>query len=216
MRGAILAALVMAMGAVGCYSPNPPSGQLRCGPRSSCPEGYNCADGLTCWKDGQSPSGSGGAGGRGGSGGSGHGGTGGAGGAAGGTLSRFIGTWTFVSPSTRTRVCTDGTNETIAWTGDFFDVAAGVSAPLTAYYYCDWNLDVSTTGTSTVIRGGTSCSAPDPNVSTTNFTWTGQTFTLTTTNGRNATLDASLPYSYTTSAGSGSCTMHFTGTLTKS
>ena len=121
-----------------------------------------------------------------------------------------------VAPSTRTRVCTDGTNETIAWTGDFFDVTAGVAAPLTAFYYCDWNLDVSATGTSTLIRAGTSCSAPDPNVSTTNFTWTGQAFTLTTSNGRNATLDASLPYSYTTRPGSGSCMMHFTGTLTKS
>ena len=36
-------------------------------------------------------------------------------------------------------------------------------------------------------------------------------FTLTTTNGTSGTLDAVLPYDYASTAGSGSCTMHFTG-----
>ena len=200
MRGALLATITATLalvGMAGCYSPNPASGTLLCSTATkSCPEGYSCADGRTCWKNGDSPDGGNGDGGR--------------------SLSNFIGTWTFVSPSSRVRVCTDGTNETMPWTDDFFDVTAGGAAPLATFYYCDWNLDVNAAGTSTVIRSGATCSAPDQTDSTINYTWTGQTFTLTTTNGRSATLDASLPYTYTTSAGSGSCTMHFTGTLTKS
>ena len=195
VTASVIASVLALVSTAGCYAPNPASGTLLCSTATkSCPEGYTCADGRTCWKNGDSPDGGGGG--------------------DGGTLGRFIGTWTFVSPSNRVRVCTDGTNETMPWS-DFFDVTTGGAAALATFYYCDWNLDVNAAGTATVIRSGAGCSAPDPNDSTISYTWSGQTFTLTTTNGRNATLDASLPYTYTTSAGSGSCTMHFTGTLTK-
>ena len=45
---------------------------------------------------------------------------------------------------------------------------------------------------------------------------TGEAFTLTPGAGNTGTLDASIPYTYTGYAGSGSCTMHFTGPVTKS
>jgi hypothetical protein len=114
----------------------------------------------------------------------------------------------------RVRVC-PGVNETMPWS-DFFDVDPGTVSALATFYYCDWNLDVNAAGTSTSIRTGSSCSAPDPNDATITYTWTGQSFTLTTTDGRTGTIDASLPYTYVTPAGSGSCTMRFTGPVTKS
>jgi hypothetical protein len=40
-------------------------------------------------------------------------------------------------------------------------------------------------------------------------------FTLSTTNGQSGTLAADLPFDYASTAGTGSCTMHFTGTMTK-
>ena len=70
-------------------------------------------------------------------------------------------------------------------------------------------------GTTTVLRPGKTCSAPsqdDPGIT---FTWRGETFTLTTTNGTSGTLEASIPYTYSGTA-TGSCTMHFTGPVTKS
>ncbi len=100
MRGAggslIVLALValVALGAARCtYSPDFPSGTLKCSSVNSCPEGYAC-DGPSnlCYKNGDSPSGAAGAGtaGKGGAGGStgtagagGVSGTGGAGGATG-------------------------------------------------------------------------------------------------------------------------------------
>jgi hypothetical protein len=47
------------------------------------------------------------------------------------------------------------------------------------------------------------------------YTWHGQAFTLTTTNGRDGTLVADIPYDFVTATGSGTCTMHFTGTMRK-
>ena len=67
----------------------------------------------------------------------------------------------------------------------------------------------------TVIRPGGTCTKPDPNTPTTSYTWHGESFTLTTTNGTSGMLEASLPYEYTSVLGNGSCTMKFTGPVTK-
>jgi hypothetical protein len=217
---ALFAASVAAAATIAAcsYAPNPESGTLMCGPNASCPENYACLN-QYCWRDGDvtGVAGSaGGAGGRGGAGAAGRGGAGGGGVAgAGGAASaaKFIGRWTFIAPATRTRVC-GGVTDTEPWT-DFFDVEAGGVSVLATFYYCDWNLDLNTTGTSTSIRTGSSCSAPDPNTPTTTFTWRGEAFTLTTTDGVTGTMDASLPYTYVTSAGQGSCTMRFTGPVRK-
>ena len=200
-RLSFAAALAIAAATACGYSPNPESGTLQCGPSNSCPEGYSCRSGL-CWKDGA-----------GGSGGSGHGGSGGS-----STADKFIGTWTFVAPSTRMIACTDNSSETKDWSNqqESFDVSAASGGALTTYYYCDWDLDIASGGTSTVIKPGSSCAGTD-NSSTPpmTYTWHGMLFTLSTSNGRNGTLVADLPFDYSSTAGSGSCTMHFNGTLTK-
>jgi hypothetical protein len=202
----ILGTALALVAATACgYSPNPESGTLKCGSSNTCPEGYSCQSGL-CWKDG--------AGGSGGSG-SGHGGSGGGGGNN-PAVAKFVGHWVFNGAlSTRTRDCNDGTHEVTTPWDDFFDVAAGPVAALSTDYYCTWNLDVNGSGTQTAIRSGTMCTKPDPNVAGTSYTWHGESFTLTTTNGTSGMLEASLPYDYTTTGGSGMCTMKFTGAVTK-
>jgi hypothetical protein len=141
------------------------------------------------------------------------GGSGGSGGSS--AASKFIGHWVS-TPATakRVRVCTDGTNETIAW-DDYLDIAAGTTTALTTNYYCDWNLDLATTGNATTIHASQTCTKPDANDPTIMYTWRGETLTLTSTDGATGALDMSLPYNYVTATGSGSCTMHFTGPMTK-
>ena len=198
--GAVLSLVV----ATACgYDPNFKSDTLKCGPQNSCPDNYTCKSGL-CERNGAGGSGNA----------TGRGGTGGGGGSP---ADKFSGTWTFdAANTTRVRVCTDGTNETMHPYADAFDITAGSGgAVLLADFYCPWNLDLNAAGTTTVIRSGQMCSRPDPNDSTINFTWRGEAFTFMTTNGSSGTADISLPYSYTTSTGSGTCTMHFTGPVTK-
>jgi hypothetical protein len=218
MFGVALAALI---GVSSCgYDPNPASGEVKCGPSNSCPDNYTCMSGA-CWRNGgagttgRGGSGNPGSGGRAGSGGStaGSAGSGGSGGSS--QADKFIGRWTSdKNTAKRVRVCTDGTNEIIAW-DDFMDIAAGTTTALTTMYYCDWNLDLAATGNATMIRTGATCTHPDPNDATIMYAWRGETLTLTSTDGKNGTIDMSLPYSYTTSMSSGSCTMHFTGPMSK-
>jgi len=177
--------------ATGCsYAPDFESGTLACSSEGTCPEGYTCADGLTCWRSGECPT-------------------------SATPAARFVGQWDFVSPSTRSIVC-DGTAmpiEDVA--GDYAYVEEGGPAPLRTTYFCDWDLDLDPTGTTTVIRAGESCSGPDLDNPDIVYTWTGQAFTLSTSNGRTGTLQMSLPYTYTSPAGNGSCTMTYTVTLTR-
>ena len=195
-----LAAMPLLIAAACGYGPNPESGTLQCGSSNACPENYTCRSGR-CWRDGAG--GSGGTTGQGGSGG-------------GPNIANFVGTWVFDGPaSKRTRQCTDGTDEIMMPWDDSFTVEAGVAAPLSIGYYCAvWNADVS--GTKTVIRPGQGCDdlVMSPG---TKFTFHGETFALTTTNGTSGTLEASLPYDYGPAAGAstGSCTMKFTGPVTK-
>lgn len=182
---ALLVAALSTLAASGCgYSPNPASGTLVCGPDNSCPEGYSCMGG-TCWRPGEATA-----------------------------ATRLLGYWTFVSPSRRTIVCTDGTSFDDAWS-DYFVVEEGGSAALRAFYYCDIDLDVSAGG-STILRQGRTCSADDTLDPTITYTWTPETFTLSTADGSSATLYASIPYSKQTLLGTYSCSMDFTGILTKS
>jgi hypothetical protein len=188
-RALLGAALSLFLVAACGYSPNPEDGTLKCGSSNTCPEGFSCRSG-TCWKNG---------------------GTGGS-----NDVSKFIGQWTFVAAqSKRTRSCTDGTTETTMPWDDFFDVSTGPVAALSTDYYCPWNLDVNGGGTATSIRSGSMCTKADPTMVGTSYTWHGESFTLTTTDGASGMLEASLPYDYTTPLGSGSCQMHFTGPVTK-
>jgi hypothetical protein len=206
-RALIGAALSLALAAACGYSPNPEDGTLKCGSSNACPDGYSCRSGA-CWKNGGT--------GRAGTGGGGSAGTTGNGGTGGGSVAKFVGHWVFNGPqSSRTRECTDGSKETTTPWEDYFDVATGPVAALSTDYYCTWNLDVASNGNSTTIRPGGMCTKPDPGIPTTSYTWHGESFTLTTTNGLSGMLEASLPYDYTTALGSGSCTMKFTGPVTK-
>jgi hypothetical protein len=181
-------ALAIVAAAACGYDPNPESGTLLCGPMNSCPQSYSCMNGA-CWRDG-------------------------AGGSTGSTA-LLLGHWASnPNVTTRVRVCTDTTNETVFW-DDFLDILPGTASALTTNYYCDWNLDVNAGGTATTIRPAQTCTHPAAGDPTTMFTWHGMTLTLTTTNGTSGTLDMSLPYEYTTTTGSGSCTMHFTGPMNK-
>ena len=129
----------------------------------------------------------------------------------------LFGHWTFVAPSTRKIVC-GATAKTEDWSnmGEFFDIDAGGPGTFTTYYYCNWDLDLGADEHSTKVRPAQSCSGPDPTDATITYTWHGEAFTLSSTDGKHGTLDASLPYDYVTLTGAGSCTMHFTGTVTKS
>lgn len=206
----IATALPLAL-AVACgYSPNPANGELHCGSSNTCPEGYSCMSGR-CWKDGAA--GSTGTGGSGGS--TGRGGTTGTGGSS--QVDRFIGTWSFVLPSTRMISCTDGYTENKEWSGlgETFTVMPGGGTPLKTHYYCDWDLNLAS-DTSTLIKPGLICSATNTDVTPpVTYTWHGMLFTLSTTNGATGTLVADIPYDYSSTAGSGSCMMHFTGSMTK-
>jgi len=189
---ALLAAALSTLAASGCgYSPNPESGTLACGPGDTCPEGYMCAGDGTCWRGGGPTT-------------------------CGTTAAeKLIGHWVFVAPSRRIIVCSDGTGLNEEWTGDYVDVDTGGSAALRAFYYCDLDLDIGATA-STVLRPSGSCNAQDTLDPTITYTWTAQIFTLSTGDGCSGTLAASIPFVATDPAGSVSCTMDFTGTLTKS
>jgi hypothetical protein len=213
VRGLLAATFIATAAIAACsYSPSFESGTLMCGPGASCPENYHCMASY-CYRDGEGGAG-GASGGRGGGGGSG----GGGGGTSG--VAKFIGKWNFVSPAKRVRNCPPSVvNEMVALpvdADDFIDIAAGTAGSLAAYYYCDWNVDVNAAGTATVLRPGQSCSALDSSqVPPVTFTWTGESFTLTTSDGRTGTIDASIPYSYTSTAGTGTCTATFTGPVMK-
>ena len=114
--------------------------------------------------------------------------------------------------------CTDGYTENKEWSGmgEMFTVRANGTG-LATHYYCDWNLDIAAGGTSTAIRPNMTCSLVDNSLTPpVTYTWHGMLFTLSTTNGLTGTLAADIPYDYSSTAGTGSCTMHFTGPMTKS
>jgi hypothetical protein len=225
-----LGALGLAAALVSCYSPNPESGALFCADGGLCPEGYTCSQ-SKCWK-GSGPAGTGGATGTGGAsgrGGSGGGGTGkggaggsGSGGIAGSTDAginpaalKFEGQWVFAAGSSVMVSCSDGSSSNIALVGDTIPIVAGATADIIADYYCPWNLNVASNGTSTNIVPGQSCQV----VSSTNtlYTYFGDSFALSTSDGASATLNAKFSATYQDVGGAtGTCTLQTSGTLTKS
>jgi hypothetical protein len=193
-RAIVLVATALLAGA-GCYSPNPQSGKLRCGLNFACPEGYMCKDGQTCWKASESPTGTGGTGG-------------------GGQFANFTGTWIFGSNAKNVVTCSDRptTPSTTSLANDYVDITEGVGADLLGQYYCDWDLNV--VGTTTAIVPGQSCMTTT--MDQTVFTWHGDGFNFTTTDGKTATLSAPLSADYQDTTGAtGTCTLMITGSLTK-
>jgi hypothetical protein len=190
------ATVVLAAVALGCYSPNPTSGNLRCGTNQSCPEGYTCADGRTCWKKGEAPTCV----------------------ATGASITKFVNHWNFSPTSTIVISCSDGSSSTQSLMGDFLDVNPGLVGDLTASYYCDWDMRVPA-GNSAVICPGQSCDSVD-SASGTMFTWHGDAFTFTTADGVTATLTAMIsanfvdPPTAPVPNQTGTCNLRINGTLT--
>jgi len=186
-RRALVAALVLAAGC--SYSPNPESGTLMCSVDGDlCPEGYGCQAGF-CYKDGEGPS---------------------------NPRDKFLGHWTFGTPTPQVITCADGDNMNNDLSGDFIDITTLGAAQLSAFYYCTWTLNVNAAGNATVIVPGMTCTAAEPKVPGLSYTWRGETFTVTTNGGNTATLNASLPYDKVV-AGTPTipCTMTITSTMTK-
>lgn len=210
-----LALSALALTASACYSPNLPSGELRCGPSASCPDGYRCvAPDETCWKNGESPSSDAGSG------------------KDAGTFTpgpaSFVGHWVYQAGSAENVVCSDGSNKNTDLANDYVDVTLG-GATLTATYFCPWIVTLDAKMTSTVISAGQSCSRDmtDPTTGVTHSTWHGTAFTMTTTSATMATLQATIGVNQiddptktgcgpTTTPCAGTCTIKITGTLDKS
>lgn len=215
-RGVTSAAVALLGLASACtYAPEPPSGKLICGVGASCPDGYQClTPSNRCWKNGEEPDGS--AGGKAGSAGGGAGGSGAGGaGGKGGPYEQFLGHWVFSATATRKVQCTDdNTLQTYSLANDFVDVSTGSSAPLEAFYYCTWELQVS--GNSTVIVAGQSCTG-NPDEHGTVYTWHGMQFTFSLgATALTANLNAALPADFKKADKStGTCTVLLSGDLVK-
>jgi hypothetical protein len=184
----MIGTLVAVLAASSCgYDPQPDSGTLMCGADQTCPDGYMCASGY-CYKNGIcNPLAS--------------------------SFDRMIGRWTFVAPSRRLITCSDGSSDDDKMWMDYLDIDVGVAFPLQSFYYCSLDLDFDPVGTSTVLLPNLGCSAPDPMDASITYTWAPQSFTVTTQDGCRGTLSASIPYEAVSSAGTVTCTMDFTGTL---
>jgi hypothetical protein len=192
MRAAHLALAAIFLAAAGCsYSPNPESGTLMCsvvGDR--CPEGYGCTDGF-CYKNGEGPSNT-------------------------DPRANFLGRWVFGTPTQQVITCADGGDMNNELAGDFIDVTTKGAAQMSAFYYCTWTLNVNAAGNQAILVPGTMCSASEPAVPGLSYTWRGEVFTVMTSGGNTATLNASIPYDKVIAgAATVHCTMSFTSTMTK-
>lgn len=200
MSGARLSCLLLFVAllgtAAGCYSPNPASGTLLCGPAQSCPQGYTCADGNTCWRQGEQPSDT-----------------------RNGRLAKLSGQW-FFSPGTLSLVtCSDAPNAPSSYDlrGQSLDVVPGVTSDLSAAIYCDWNLDLdpNANAASTVIIAGQSCQGLGSD-GTTQFTWYGTSFEIATTDGISGTVAGLIDATFRPLAGApGTCTVRIAGSISR-
>jgi hypothetical protein len=198
MIGAVLATLAWLSSCT--YSPSPKSGLLFCGPGGACPKGYGCADGRTCWKEGETPPLPDG----------------------GGLetavdlvtradapvaprLRPFVGSWDFESGTVST-TCSDNSRDTRLLAGDFLDIDVGTDSDLVASFYCDWKLNL--------VAGSTVPSRPAQTCTTiskdTEFTWTLVSFEFTTGDGQNATLLSRINAAYK-NTGVGTCMLTIAG-----
>jgi len=97
-------------------------------------------------------------------------------------------------------------------------VTAGLTGDLTASYYCDWDLRLPA-GSTAIICPGQSCDSTDSS-SGTMFTWHGDSFNFTTTDGASATLTGMIsadfvdPPTAPVPNQTGTCTLRINGTLT--
>jgi hypothetical protein len=119
----------------------------------------------------------------------------------------YVGRWTFGGSSMATVTCTDNSRNVTQLSGDYLDVAYSTTADMTADYFCSWKLDVTPSGQGTTILQGQSCPFTDNgNV----YTYRGMSFNFSTTDGKSATLAASLGVDGATAT----CTLAVAGTLT--
>jgi hypothetical protein len=131
---------------------------------------------------------------------------------------KFAGHWIFGSPSPQKINC-GGVMMNQDLAGDYLDVIADETGhgDLSGDYYCVWSLHVS--GDKATLAPSAACTKADPDPTMMlKYTWHADKFTITTTDGRTGTLDASIPYDYqyTDVAGAtGTCSMTITSTMSK-
>lgn len=232
-RLALVAAVLGGLG--GCtYAPDFGNDLLACSSGGACPKGYSCnlADNK-CWKTGETP------GGAGGSDGGTQPGTGGAPMDASSDVptssdprAGFVGTWTFTG-GTLSGTCSDSPtaiqrslngNPSSGTPADYILISLGTLAgTLNAKYFCDsgWTMQLSSGNTMANATSGQTCiqRTTDNSVTppvTTAYTWSPMTFSFTKTSATAATTNGSLSGPFAASDGtSGTCTLSFSGPLTK-
>lgn len=235
-RPLALAALAAAALLSCTYAPDFKNGTLLCGSLGSCPKGYHCVAGHTCYKEGSTPNDDGGTGGS-------DGGTGGAtgsGGASGGPVgdrNDLVGTWGFTSGMLAIN-CSDNTSQTKDLQGptDHLDVTVGAGNGISADFYCNWALDLTISsgkGQAKLQMGQQTCMSTG---GCSDFTWTGHTFDFTAADSANGSLNGRIDATYkdytdtvtlkntgqtvclpkaTAMPATGSCTLTVNGMLTK-
>lgn len=185
--------------APGCtYAPDFDNARLLCGAQGSCPKGYHCEAGHTCYKDGTNANGTGGGAGSGGAGGGAGGMSGGTGGSSGGQVNSrndLVGTWDFTS-GTLNVSCSDQTSNTKQlMDSDHVDVGIGTGTGITGDFYCNWALDLTIAGgmARTDLPSGQTCMSSS---GCSDFTWMGQSFEFSSDDAATATLDARINATY--------------------
>ena len=180
------AAAALLVALAGCgYSPNPVEGKLLCNPG----DGPKCPEGYFCRSDltcwKSTP----------------------------GDL--YVGTWTF-TVGTRDGTCDGGPHQNESVVDEMVTIDY-TTAPgrLTASYYCDWLVNVSGPGSSTMMMPGQTCSAVDPSTNT-QYQYQGTSLGFITKNGTTATLTAALSFGYRNTDGTtGTCDLKISGSLSK-
>ena len=182
-----LAAALPLLAASCAYAPSFDNGALQCSTSTGCPKGFSCGADNTCWQTGDQ------------------------------YLASYLGLWTFAT-GTLNANCSDDSPFTKALTGDFITVDAGRHG-IVASYYCDWTLHPSPDRKTTALDSGQSCTQMNTDAQTGvtfTYNWSGTAFAFSVS-GLNATASGHIggPFQ-TSSGGSGTCDVTFSGTLLKS
>jgi hypothetical protein len=145
----------------------------------------------------------------------------------------FVGHWLFTKAATNAPTCSDGSHDSRTLENDYVEVTKGGKADLTGSYYCDWDLNIASNGSSATLVPGVSCSTSATDTATgktkATYNWTASTFTFAKTGDRAAVVNAQVSASYTqlltckpntpcvpcTTGCTGTCTVTIMGPLTK-
>jgi hypothetical protein len=186
----VLGALTLLASVAGCaYAPSFEDNQLHCGLNSTCPKAYSChRDTNTCFKT--QP------------------------------VDNLVGHWVFGGSSSQTVTCSDSptpVKKKLMGPDDYVEVTRVSETAVTGDYYCPWNLNLSADKSHTVLPASPVQSCSRAGTDGTMFTWHGNTFTFSSSDGTSARLDARIGIDFVDTKGvTGTCTLDVAGTLTNS